>query len=259
MGKALIIKGADFSAVAAQNIVIGGDVELTKTNYASSLAARFFNRKITPDANAEMLFYPIKQGDYLKVPGVNTLYQSVGVSLGDQFGMGDFFGDGGCVQRDGDSFPGDIIIQAPANGYACLISKNSNGDDRFPTGSIITKTKPVTRTAGLDNYVLGANKYLKDNGTWGNDTVPVEHYACLFYNVHAGEVVKITATNGNQVIAFLQMCEGVVGRSAVYTQGSGNIRVTQGDEQSITVEKEALLYVYAGGGEHLQTIEITGV
>lgn len=258
MGKALIIKGADFSAVAAQNIIIGGDVELAKDNATTELSAYFYNRNVAPSATPKLLFYPIKQGDYLKCPGGIITAMNVAVSLGDEVGMSDFYGDGGCV-CGGLSFPGEVIIQAPADGFAVLQSVSYGGDDIFPDGCVITKEKPVTRIAGLNNYVFGANKYINAGGTWGNDTAPAEHYACLFYNVHPGEVVKVTATNGNQSIAFLQMCEDIAGRTPVFTQGVGRISVTQGTQQSITVEKEALLYVYAAGGSTLQTVEIQGV
>lgn len=261
MGKALIIKGADFSAVAAEDIVIGGDIILTRDNASSSvngyLTGDGASAAITPSQTEQLLFYPISAGKYLYVPGQSAQRQVVALVRATEYGVSGIYAtDAGKIARN-EGFPGDIIIRATVDCYVALMSL-SGGNDIFPEGCKICDSVETPSSLSLSNYIYGANVYLKQDGTWEAETTPAQDYAGVLYNVHAGDVITVTPFPGkNAFFAFLNFDKNnIFSGTASFAQGEG--RYKNADEATYTVEHECILYVYAyaSGNLFLPTITV---
>lgn len=251
MGKVLIIKGADFSAVAVADVVIDGKVMLTTENYASKLSA-YLNTSSTPafspNAQAEIMFYPILEGQWMFVPGGES--SKVALVTKTEIGTTNIIAtDAGFIGANG-NYPGDIIMQAMEDCYVMLTAKQADtGTDIFPDGAYIANSVTVPASLTEDNLVYYADKYMKSDGTWGNETAPTGKHAAEFFLVHEGETVTVKANaNANTTLAFIEFDLTLAAATAVFTQESGRVVITAGETQTFTITHQCALYIYAYSG-----------
>lgn len=252
MGKVLIIKGADFSAVAVKEVPIDGKIMLSRTNYESIISAYLYAladpARYSPNDTARIAFWPIRSGQVLFVPGGLSHIVCVGlVNTTDVSAANIFSTDSGFVMNEG--APGDIVLRANADCYAMVQLVSTTGVDMFPDGAYIADSAERADNLTMNNFVDSiANKYMKADGTWGETTAPSGKKAGYAYLVQAGDVISITAKSSQPVLyALIKFVSKIGENPATFAQGS-RTRIEANNSGSVTVAHDCMLYIYGYDG-----------
>ena len=200
MSRALVIKGADFSAVKIEDVAIDGRKYLTRSNplFIKNGYISYGTKLWVDSIDTQTYFWPVSEGDYLVSRG-NMSYKAIEsyfyfVIIENSIPI--FKKIGGCIIGDKNF----IISQAPTDGYvAIIISDGVNIVDipeTFITSNIDAELMNDLKII-KEHKVHDISGYLKSDGTWGSGA---HSYS---FPVFKGEQLIITASaNGAALVGL---------------------------------------------------------
>lgn len=206
MGKALVIKGADFSQVKVETIDIDGKVFLTPKNYLATTAGYYSSgtKKWTSSDNTISAFWPIKAGQFLVIePGEKETGMFFYLSDSSKPAVNTMaldFAEGGEHDKSLQ------IIKCVQDCFVCCIVKDgATVYDTFPTVYLTEDAEDVMSGLQIEkeNSIMHTYLYLNSaEGAWrGTDSTAS---LTKFYPVIKGEKIVVKANdNRSTTIGFV--------------------------------------------------------
>lgn len=264
MGKALIIKNADFSNVAVDTIDIDGKTFLTRDNWLYSLNG-YFNYSTglwVTSSTTKSVLWPISAGRFVVVES-NPNFTGTTKSI--------FFTDTKNLALDYaclDSMVGGTkdkslqIMKCAQDGFVCTTYEDGGIAVPFPTIYITDDVSDLLQVT-KENYTLFASAYPTSTGTWSGASTNNDD--TLFYPVVKGEKVTVTAnSNKSAYIGLIRQApyhplvntNGVLNNSIqalnnavrnIIEDGSVKRLVIPSGEtsQEITIPQNGYLYIWS--------------
>lgn len=250
MGRAIIIKDADFSAVAVETIPVGGKYYLSKSN-PLNVVNKYIDgstQKWAQDSATALYVYPLSAGEVVTAKEyaykcVMNMVDSIG-AVGESVAYSD--GNTSKISTgDVRLWPSYMPVSLKAQEDCLLIVYGyvSAAGDYFPSELYIEDAPGGERVLKPSDAVFTSKYYLKADGTWGTSGGDGPSF---YYNVYAGDVVKVKAQAGhNTAIAFLDY-NGFPGSGTgtFAANETGRHSVSAGSEESFTAPTDCVLYVY---------------
>lgn len=267
MGKALVIKGADFSEVCIDIIPLGGRTYLssnnpifTKDGYISSSSKVW-----SPARDTTTYFWPVSMGDILVSRG-NMLYNAdptyfYFVTIEDNTPI--YHKVAGCIIGDKNF----IVSKSPINGYVAIIVENGERMVDLPEtfltkefDSELLEAMQITK----DNKVHSINGYITANGSWGSGSTTYS------FPVIEGEKLVVNAPSSSSAIVGLyskslqKNTEGFMNitterQDVDMIEGGYRVSIPQGESRTIIIPHDGYAAIFAkdGGKDVFPDVQVT--
>lgn len=246
MGKALVIKGADFSASSVRKVALDGKTYLDISTAAFILEGYFVtDTQWRTYAGVFYCFWPVHAGDYVFVQttperDVRFIFASFANGLPSVQLANNYIGQGQS---------GAILMKATQDCYLGWLAKKETETSmaEIPAGAFIQAGEyfeyPVPTE---DNYTIYANKYITNAGAWGaGDTTEM-------YNIAKGDTFVVDNRDGTGLcrVGILnefpagdenRLASGVFGALYTLSTGSNVVDIAAG-----TMMAEAIAAPVAG-------------
>ena len=184
MGKALVIKDADFSQVKVEQIDLDGNVFLNEENMVTSRQGYFSASKGNWNNSSTTTtgFWPIKAGKYCCieesdrssslniwfVPTIDSTQADMTEAINISYNHA------------------KAAVKAPTDGFICFMSSD-NGVSKMPNNIYITSDASDFLAIEKESYNMWITGYITKDGRTGTGAMT------LLYPVVKGEVIEITA------------------------------------------------------------------
>ena len=208
MGKALVIKGADFSTNKIENISIDGIRRFTKDKaigtYTGDLKGQG-NQVLFTSGESTYYLFKVKRGERLVVDKQTNKFTvwflseynvESGVSVNMPFEDLPYVGKTYATHDYAKYTSNSLSILAQQDFYIAVMD-NFN-DYYYPTSIYATQSYEANRTFGRETFEAGVDAFIKskDGGgyMWGNAGIKdAGNPGLALYNVHQGETIHLTA------------------------------------------------------------------
>jgi hypothetical protein len=246
MGKVLIIKGADFSAVKVGNVIVGEDVNLTTNNYDKLSDLYITNGGLYASGLISVLYF-LNAGDLIGIiaqSNLKTLF-SFTKDYNPISGESAVFANGTSSRNE--------IAKAKANMYVvqedCVLNILQ---DNFPGTATLFYKKSSGNLTEKDCFMSKAVE-INNNNVWhyytGNSSV--------YFPVLQGTKIKIKSNTTQKSIFALIKYVGEEGAEPVYANGeTARHDLPAGEEFELTIAESCILYVMNETGYFPESITV---
>lgn len=230
MRKALIIKGADFSTNAIEDINLSGKRIFTADNTDGTFTGNISintsgNINFSSSGSNQYKIYKVNSNEILYIPRqtnnfnlffCNSLVTSAGESTPAFNNLKQIAVNPTSTSSQFASEKG-VAIKGEKDYYvAVMIGSTSNVAYYFPDSIFVTQEYEPNRELTEENYdskITG--RYINNNGSWGSDQYGIFY----FYNVFKGETIHIKSNSTKKAVyaIFSQNIQMATGTVPQYT------------------------------------------
>lgn len=263
MGKALIIKGADFSTNAIEGINIDGKRYLTMENalgeYPKAISKQNNTVSFSTNSGKKYKIFKIQADEILEIPrqtGYYQLFFTEEYNITENINKNPAFTNCVGLTTDATSLTNEdksthsLSIKGDKDYFVYVLYDGTVGigtyqkDVSFPTLLVAKQEYIPNRTFTEDNYDSSLYSSYPNNAQWGNATSPTDEKPTVMnFNVHKGETVHIKA-NANKATVYR-----IIPQSCPINNLPSFVELTAGEETDIPITDIGLaISIYRGEG-----------